>query len=179
MPHKILKPDFYERHVSQAAIENLAAPVGRIITAWSYVDQNVDMWIREVLHLETGNGAKRPRKALDDRIKYLKKAQKRLQIGPAAAEIADSIIERIEAAATVRHALAHWTLTHFFEQDETGEGAAIFTKLSYDPLGDPVVEEVMYSVQMLRDQADEMTKLAFILQKINESLMASRGPSTS
>ncbi|WP_320202400.1 hypothetical protein [Agrobacterium rosae] len=174
MPHKILKPDFHERHVSQGAIESLSAPVGRIITAWSFVDQNVDIWIREVFHLETGNGSKRPGKALADRIKYLKKSQKRLKISPAAAEIADSLIKRIEAAAAVRHALAHWALTHFSEHNEKGEGAAIFTKLSYDPLGDPVVEEVMYTVQMLRDQADEMIKLAFILQKINESLMASR-----
>ncbi|MCI9865055.1 hypothetical protein RHIZ_03750 [Rhizobium skierniewicense] len=174
MPHKILKPDFHERHVSQGAIESLAAPVGRIITAWSFVDQNVDIWIREVFHLETGSGAKRPGKALADRIKYLKKSQRRLKISPAAAEIADSLIKRIEAAASVRHALAHWALTHFSEQSEKGEGAAIFTKLSYDPLGDPVVEEVMYTVQMLRDQADEMIKLAFILQKINASLMVSR-----
>lgn len=160
------------------AIEKLAAPVGRIITAWSYIDQNVDMWVREIMHLETGTMAKRPRRNFADRVKHVKDAQKRLGISPQAAEISNGLIKRIEVIAEVRHSLAHWTLTHF-NDGEDGEGSAIFTKLSYDPIGDPAVQEVTYSIQMLRDQLDEMVKLANALQIITKSLMESRLSSTS
>lgn len=169
MTKKLVPPDFTMRSVTKDAIEVLSAPVGRIITAWSFVDQNIDIWTLEAFRLDEGRAAI-PRN-FDDKLDYLKKLHKRHNISVEATEVAREIFSRVKVVARVRHALAHWTLTHF---SEDYGGTAVFTKITLHEDGSVTTKDVVYTLQELRDHLDEIIALAGTLQALTKSLADAR-----
>lgn len=122
--------DLLNRSVPEEIVPTFYSCVGMIIVNWTFVENSLDAWSAIAFHDHGGSGieAKLP-KQFASKTSFLKKCFEHLPTLSPYANEARCFIDKVSDLSTIRHYVAHGTLSHFDPSDASFK----FVKIDMTP----------------------------------------------
>jgi hypothetical protein len=106
------------------ADEALFAAIGKLTVTWAHLEGGLDLMIQVIFHdLDNPPGEKEVPKALSRKIRYLKRAFKKLPVSEDDRTRYDQLFQDIQTESIVRHDIIHGFI--FLHTEGTGQAKAV------------------------------------------------------